>query len=106
MRQPGQRAVGDHRQVFELKAPARLAGQRHHDSELEVAHARLPLQLGVEGGRQQGDCAQQLEPGAPLAMAQPPEPLGGPRAWLWRRNKLTLQLLINSSKLKLQLYEF
>jgi hypothetical protein len=43
-----------------LQAPARLPGERRHDAELEVTHARLSLQLRIEGGRQQRKGADQL----------------------------------------------
>ncbi len=76
MRQPRQGAVGDDGQVFELKAPVRLPGKRHHDFELEVTHAGVSLQLGVEGCRQQGEGADQLKPSAPLVMVQRSERLG------------------------------
>ena len=94
MRQAGQGAVGDHGQIFELKAPLRLPGKRNHDAELEVTHAGVSLQLGIEGRRQQGEGAHQLEPGTPLAAAQPPQGLGRLRAWIRSGNKLTLQLLM------------
>jgi hypothetical protein len=48
MRQARQGAVGDHGQVLELKTPLRLTGKRDQDLELEVRHAGLSLQLGVE----------------------------------------------------------
>ena len=76
MRQARQRAVGDQRQVFELNAPVRLPGYGHHDLELEVTHAGLSLQLGVQGRRQQGEGADQLKPSAPLTMVQRSEWLG------------------------------
>jgi len=43
-----------------LNAPVRLPGYGHHDLELEVTHAGLSLQLGVQGRRQQGEGADQL----------------------------------------------
>jgi len=69
MRQAREGAVGEHGQVFELNAPVRLPGKRHQDFELEVTHAGVSLQLGVEGCRQQREGADQLKPGAPLTMA-------------------------------------
>src|ERR1700738_2217365 len=62
-----------------------------------MTHAGFSLQLGIKRRRQQGECAQQVEPRAPFVAVQPPGRLGG-----W--NKLTLQL-IKTSNLKLQLQE-
>ena len=70
MRQPRQRAIGDDSKVLELEPPARLPGKRRHDAELEVTHARLSLELRVEGGRQQGESGDQLKPRTPLVMVQ------------------------------------
>ena len=70
-----------------------LLEERRHDAELEVTHARLSLQLGIEGCRQQGKGANKLKPGTPLVMVQQSEWLGrlGARISLW--NRLTLQAL-------------
>jgi hypothetical protein len=94
MRQARQGAVGDHGQLFELKPAVRLPGQGRHDAELEVTHAGLSLQLRIEGCREKGEGADQLEPGTPLVMVQPPEWLGGFAARILCRNKLTLQVLV------------
>jgi len=70
MRQPRQRAIGDDSQVLELQPPAGLPGKPRHDAELEVTHARLSLELGIEGRRQQGEGGNQLKPRTPLVMVQ------------------------------------
>ena len=75
MRQPGERAIGDYSQVFELQSPTRLPRKRCHDAELEVTHARLSLELGIEGGREQGESGDQLKPSTPLVMIQRSGPL-------------------------------
>ncbi len=105
MRQPRQGAVGDCGQLFELKLPARLPGKRRHDAELEVTDAGFSLQLGIEGCRQQGEGAHELEPSTPLVMVQPADWLGRLHARILSRNKLTLQVLGKISNLKLQLQE-
>src|SRR5438445_4708450 len=105
MRQARQGAVSDHGQVLELKTSLRLTGQRDQDLELEVRHARLSLQLGVEGCRQQGEGPDQLKPSAPLTMVQRAERPGWRGARISSWNKLTLQVLTQSSNLKLQLQE-
>jgi len=106
MRQPGQGAVGYHGQVFELKLPIRLPGKRRHDSELEVAHAGVALQLGIERCRQKCEGAHQLKPSTPLVVVQPSDWLGRLGGGILSRNRLTLQVLIKGSNLKLQLREF
>jgi hypothetical protein len=58
-----------------------------------VTHAGVSLQLGIEGRRQQGEGAHQLEPGTPLVMVQPSDWLGRPGAPILSWNKLTLQVL-------------
>src|SRR5258708_27358043 len=93
MRQPRQRTVRDHGQVFELKAAARLPGKRSHDAELEMTHPGFALQRGIDRRRQERERGHQMKPCAPLAVVQPPERLwrlGGIRL----RNKLTLQALL------------
>src|SRR2546422_5612487 len=87
MRQPRRGAVGDHRQIFELKAPVGLPGKRHHDAELEVTHAGVSLQLGIEGCRQQGEGADKLKPSTPLVMVQPAERPGRLEARISSQNK-------------------
>ena len=71
----------------------RLTGKRDQDLELEVRHARLSLQLGVEGCRQQGEGPDQLKPSAPLTMVQRAERPGWQGARISSWNKLTLQVL-------------
>ena len=67
---------------------------RAHDAELEMTHAGISLQLGVEGRGQQGEGADQLKPSTPLVVVQPSERLGPLWAPFLFGNKLTLQPLI------------